>query len=101
MKTQMRLENALGKPTSPEIVAEGMRAKFPVTSSRPRTTIMAKPTGKRIAPTIGGKPWAVDAKAIAVAKPRSAPDEKPRSKSRGIDSFDFTTAVVKKVSATS
>ena len=58
--------------------ASGSRAKLPVTSSSPSSTIITKPTGKTSAPT---RPTWVCSEAVnasVVAKPSSAPERKPR-----------------------
>ena len=89
------------RPTLLARKAAGSMAKLPVTSSRPKTTIMAKPSGKRTAPTTGGNPWAVAVKATVVAKPNRAPERKPRTSNWLTDSCDLVTALVRKTSATS
>jgi hypothetical protein len=66
------------------IHAIGRSAKLPVTSSRPSSTIMTKPTGKISAPTRGCPVWTVAPMARLVANPSRAPDRQPRiSRSSG------------------
>src|SRR5262245_26946801 len=59
--------------------AWGSRAKLPVTSSSPSSTIMTNPTGKTSAPTSPTRVWSVAVKASVVAKPSRAPERKPRT----------------------
>src|SRR5262245_16558922 len=75
----------------PSRTPSGKRAKLPVTSSRPRSTIMTKPTGKTSAPTSPTLVCRDAVKARVVAKPRNAPERNPRSKRSRTGSWLFVT----------
>jgi hypothetical protein len=64
--------------------AKGKSAKLPVTSSRPRMTMITRPTGKMRAPTSGCPVVTAPVKAKLVAVPSRAPESAPRMRrSRG------------------
>ena len=69
--------------------ASGRSAKLPVTSSRPRSTRITKPTGKHNAPTTGGAPWARMTITSDVAYPSSMPASTPRKTIWGGESRAF------------
>ena len=75
------------------ITARGTRAKLPVTSSSPSSTIITKPTGKIRAPTMGWPVCTVAPIARLVAKPRSAPESAPRIRRSNGPSSDFAMPV--------
>src|SRR6266576_3712724 len=90
--TQAQLRSNLVTPTVPAITPAGSKAKFPVTNSSPSNASITNPTGKRIAPAIGGRPCDDTMKTRDVAYPRNAPARIPRMSMSRTGRSDFLLA---------
>ena len=88
-KTQKRLLAIALKLILPSNQAKGTSEKLPVTSSRPRITIMTKPTGKTNAPTKLSPVWEVANSASVTEIANKAPDNAPRINRSLIGSVDL------------
>ena len=72
--TQIQLRKVAPQELFPAQVAMGKRAKLPVTSSMPNSTMLAKPKGNSSEPTKGALTVMPTVKARITAKPRIAPE---------------------------
>ena len=72
--TQVQLRKVPLQLHFPAQVAMGSKAKFPVTSSMPNSTMLAKPNGKSREPTKGSLVRIPTVSARITAKPRMAPE---------------------------
>ena len=72
--TQTQLRNVAPQVLLPAQVAIGSRAKLPVTSSMPNSTMLAKPKGNSSEPTKGALTVMPTVRARITARPRMAPE---------------------------